>query len=157
MNTIKVNINMTNNCDKSQITQKNRQTCDFSQFSQCLLNRQLALDFSDYYNITKNWEKSSDLRFFATHQKSQFLLLRANRVAWISSGYFESLLLPQLLRGENDSKQSDEFQATNRVDISEKEWKLFKPSAPNSGRLQEVPIVRLRLGMKFWKFWRFEY
>ena len=32
-------------------------------------------------------------------------------VAWISSDYFESLLLPQLLRGENDSKQSDEFQA----------------------------------------------
>ena len=25
--------------------------------------------------------------------------------------YFESLLLPQLLRGENESKQSDEFQA----------------------------------------------
>ena len=34
-------------------------------------------------------------------------------VAWILSDYFESLLLPQtLLRGENDSKQSDEFQAT---------------------------------------------
>ena len=32
-------------------------------------------------------------------------------VAWISSDYFESLLLPQLLRGENDSKQPDEFQA----------------------------------------------
>ena len=32
-------------------------------------------------------------------------------LAWISSDYFESLLLPQLLRGENDSKQSDEFQA----------------------------------------------
>ena len=32
-------------------------------------------------------------------------------VAWISSAYFESLLLPQLLRGENDSKQSDEIQA----------------------------------------------
>ena len=32
-------------------------------------------------------------------------------VAWISSDYFESLLLPQLLRGENDSKQSDEIQA----------------------------------------------
>ena len=29
-------------------------------------------------------------------------------LAWISSDYFESLLLPQ---GENDSKQSDEFQA----------------------------------------------
>ena len=33
-------------------------------------------------------------------------------VAWISSAYFESLLVPQLLRGEeNDSKQSDEIQA----------------------------------------------
>jgi len=32
-------------------------------------------------------------------------------VAWISLAYFESLLLPQLLRGENDSKQSDEIQA----------------------------------------------
>ena len=27
---------------------KNRQTYDFSQFSQILLNRQLALNFSDY-------------------------------------------------------------------------------------------------------------
>jgi len=33
-------------------------------------------------------------------------------LAWISSDYFESLLLPQLLRGENDSKQSDEIQAS---------------------------------------------
>ena len=32
-------------------------------------------------------------------------------IAWISSDYFESFLLPQLLRGENDAKQSDEFQA----------------------------------------------
>ena len=39
-------INMTKN-EKSQVT-KNRQTYDFSQFSQILLNRQLALDFSDY-------------------------------------------------------------------------------------------------------------
>ena len=37
------------------------------------------------------------------------------RLAWISSDYFESLLLPQLLRGENDSKQSDEFQARGRL------------------------------------------
>ena len=36
-------------------------------------------------------------------------------LAWISSDYFESLLLPQLLRGENDSKQSDEFQAIDRL------------------------------------------
>ena len=39
--------NMTKNYEKSQVT-KNRQTYDFSQFSQILLNRQLALDFSDY-------------------------------------------------------------------------------------------------------------
>ena len=39
-------INMTKNCEKSQVT-KNRQTYDFSQFSQILFNRQLALDFSD--------------------------------------------------------------------------------------------------------------
>ena len=32
-------------------------------------------------------------------------------LAWISSDYFESLLL----RGENDSKQSDEFQATKET------------------------------------------
>ena len=40
-------INMTKNCEKSQVT-KNGQTYDFSQFSQILLNRQLALNFSDY-------------------------------------------------------------------------------------------------------------
>ena len=36
------------------------------------------------------------------------------RVAWISSDYFESSLLPQL-REENDSKHSDEIQASVRV------------------------------------------
>ena len=36
------------------------------------------------------------------------------RVAWISSDYFESLLLPQL-RGENDSKHSEEIQTSVRV------------------------------------------
>ena len=40
-------------------------------------------------------------------------------LAWISSDYFESLLLPQ--RGENDSKQSDEFQA---IEFQEKSFKL---------------------------------
>lgn len=41
-------INMTKpDCGKSQVT-KSRQTYDFSQFSQILLNRQLALNFSDY-------------------------------------------------------------------------------------------------------------
>ena len=29
----------------------------------------------------------------------------------VDSYYFESLLFPQLFRGENDSKESDEFQA----------------------------------------------
>ena len=41
-------------------------------------------------------------------------------IAWISSDYFQSLLLLQLLRGENDSKQSDEFQA------SMAEWRSTK-------------------------------
>ena len=40
-------INMTKNCEKSQVT-KNRQTYGFSQFLQILLNQLLALDFSDY-------------------------------------------------------------------------------------------------------------
>ena len=39
-------------------------------------------------------------------------------LAWISSDYFESLLLPQLLRGENDSKQSDEIQANDWLYIN---------------------------------------
>ena len=39
-------------------------------------------------------------------------------LAWIPSDYFESLSLPQLLRGENDSKQSDEFQAILGFDIA---------------------------------------
>ena len=33
---------------------------------------------------------------------------QAYLIAWISSDYFESLLLP----GENDTKQTDEFQAS---------------------------------------------
>ena len=41
-------------------------------------------------------------------------------VAWILADYFESLLLPQLLRGENDSKQSDEFQA-----MPNEQWENF--------------------------------
>ena len=44
---------------------------------------------------------------------------RSDHIAWISSDYFESLLLPQLLRGENDSKQSDEFQASDHSDGSD--------------------------------------
>ena len=42
--------------------------------------------------------------------------MRLQYVAWIASDYFE------LLRGENDSKQSDEFQAIQYVE------KLQKPS-----------------------------
>ena len=47
-------------------------------------------------------------------------------VAWISFDYFESLLLPQLLRGENDSKQSDEFQATKPADVTHlsRRWEI---------------------------------
>ena len=43
-------IDMTKNCEKSQVTQKIVRLLrfDFSQFSQILLNRQLALNFSDY-------------------------------------------------------------------------------------------------------------
>ena len=41
--------------------------------------------------------------------------MRLQYVAWIASDYFE------LLRGENDSKQSDEFQAIQYVE------KLQKP------------------------------
>ena len=40
------------------------------------------------------------------------------KLAWISSDYFESLLLPQLLRGEHDSKQSDEFQARKKPEYT---------------------------------------
>ena len=43
-----------------------------------------------------------------------FSFIPAAAIAWISSDYFESLLL---LRGENDSKQSDEFQATAASEI----------------------------------------
>ena len=69
---------MTKNCEKSQVT-KNRQTYDFSQFSQILLNRQLALNFSDYLHDKELRKKLSDLQFFATHEhRLQFLLLRTN-------------------------------------------------------------------------------
>ena len=47
--------------------------------------------------------------------KNPSLMRSRTNIAWISSDYFESLLLPQLLRGENDSKQSDEFQATTNT------------------------------------------
>ena len=51
-----------------------------------------------------------------------------NIVAWISSDYFESLLLPRSVTGENDSKQADEFQARNigpKKKEKKKEKRLF--------------------------------
>ena len=50
--------------------------------------------------------------------------------ARISSDYFVSLLLPQL-RGENDSKESDEFQATNTshyIAIFARSWSRADPN-----------------------------
>ena len=55
-----------------------------------------------------------DLKTFrSTSTSSWYASYNHITVSWISSDYFESLLLPQLLRGENDSKQSDEIQATH--------------------------------------------
>ena len=51
------------------------------------------------------WEENFREKIFETGYTSRGFL------AWISCDYFESLLLPQL-RGENDSKQWDEIQAT---------------------------------------------
>ena len=65
-------------------------------------------------------------------------------LAWISSDYFESLILPQLLRGENDSKQSDDIQANDWLYINrfyeKKKWNLgriffFIQSLTNSHRV----------------------
>ena len=52
-------------------------------------------------------------RFFYRIFRSQF---RSTQKLEKSS--LESLLLPQLLGGENDSKQSDEFQAISETEIS---------------------------------------
>ena len=52
-------------------------------------------------------------RFFYHIFRSQF---RSTQKLEKSS--LESLLLPQLLGGENDSKQSDEFQAISETEIS---------------------------------------
>ena len=51
------------------------------------------------------WKENFWEKIFDTGYTSRGFL------AWISSDYLESLLLPQL-RGENDLKQSDEIQAT---------------------------------------------
>ena len=58
--------------------------------------------------------------------KDYFTLLQ-----WISSDYFESLLLPQLLRGENDSKQSDEIQANDWLYIN----RFYEKQKWNLGRI----------------------
>ena len=52
------------------------------------------------------------LTFFRENCSSLILIVVIVDSYSRSSDYFKSLLLPQLLRGENDSKQSDEFQAT---------------------------------------------
>ena len=57
-------------------------------------------DFSPYFSVPCPTEHLTWGAFHST-----------KTLAWISSDYFESLLLPPL-RGENDSKQLDEFQAT---------------------------------------------
>ena len=63
-----------------------------------------------------------------------FLIQVTFHLAWISSDYFESSLLPQLLRGENDSKQSDEFQATFHYVIVYKNCAdLYKSGSKISG------------------------
>ena len=67
-------------------------------------------------------------------------------VAWISSDYFESLLLPQLLRGENDSKQSDEFQAKTMVVVTRNlvdlgEGKKYKYNAQNTSRVAKDKLT----------------
>ena len=55
-----------------------------------------------------------------------------SNLAWISSDYFESLLLPQLLRGENDSKQSDDFRLTRIQFPSSRNWpKMFLCKSEN--------------------------
>ena len=55
------------------------------------------------------------LTFFRENYSSLILIVVIVDSYSRSSDYFKSLLLPQLLRGENDSKQSDEFQAKRNV------------------------------------------
>ena len=57
--------------------------------------------------------------------------------ARISSDYFESLLLPQLLRGEKGSKQSDEFQARRTKGYDD--LKSFGDGATRKKRSNTVP------------------
>ena len=69
--------------------------------------KSLAIDRGNKKNELKCWFTS---RHFADFWHDW--------LAWISSDYFESLLLPQLLRGENDSKQSDEIQVNDWLYIN---------------------------------------
>ena len=66
------------------------------------------------------------------------LVLSFAPIAWNSSDYFESLLLPQLLRRENDSKQSDEFQAIAPRGFSLERTFWFSPLLKN----QQLQIRR---------------
>ena len=67
-------------------------------------------------SASKRWN-SGVLQRLSSRQTGSvpFYIQGGKKVAWMSSDFFESLLLPQLLRGENDSKQSDEFQASKKA------------------------------------------
>ena len=70
-----------------------------------------------YFNPSETYFTTFAVAFISVTQHSHTSVCAAFfrlvlLLAWISSDYFESLLLPQLLRGENDSKQSDEFQVS---------------------------------------------
>ena len=76
----------------------------------------MLLERGDAYIVTLSVETMSFnlIVFLASCSYFKIIIKQAGSwLAWISSDYFESLLLPQLLRGENDSKQSDEFQASS--------------------------------------------
>ena len=73
-----------------------------------------------------NWSISSIYK--ARSKRQVWIILSAKihltvlKLAWISSDYLESLLLPQQRRcwqGENDSKQSDEIQAILKLALTQ--------------------------------------
>ena len=65
------------------------------------------------WNMTNQISQYVHKRFFYRIFRSQFRLTQK-----LEKSSLESLLLPQLLGGENDSKQSDEFQAISETEIS---------------------------------------
>ena len=80
---------------------------------------------------------------------SRFIQFR-NNVAWISSDYFESLLQPQLLRGENKSKQSEEIQARDNGHWIQNIF-VFKKSFSKGG-VFSVAFVRYHVTDHFWLY-----